>query len=310
MFNMVRGAARPSSIVLALVAMLPLAAQAADSPIAWATTKITGLQYLLVDLDPTDGVAPSATFNGAFYLNTASSDWSDWETMPKYSGSLAPTTTVSATDADSSVQASPDGWSTSSSLSASTVLAQFDGSSGSFQTRQIRRYTNLASSSIDDPTNEGMSITLGAKTALYIGGIASIAGQTDWEQLATTLSVIAPYPAQQSSQATIDAGVRVYLGKIQFEMGSIAPIMESRTESVFTFNSPFFETSFDRSQPFSVHFANFESAATELSFDLDVYAAAHVEASVNLQAIPEPSTWALLAGGLISLGLVRRRQRR
>lgn len=301
MFNMVRGAARPSSIVLALVAMLPLAAQAADSPVAWATTQITGLQYLLVDLDPTDGLAPSATFNGAAYL--IASENTDLETAPRYNGSLLPASTLSATGPYTSVQASPDGLSTSVTLSASDVVARLDSGLSNGSVSNTARIEFSGPNGYDPDAS--WSISLGAKTALYISGRASIEGQTDQEQLDAALSLIETDWYHVPEVAT---NIWVRLAALEHTQNpDEGTTLYQGSESTFNFGSLDEQTSFKSALPFGVHFANFDQAAKDIVFELGVQSWAGVSST---QAIPEPSTWALLAGGLISLGLVRRRQRR
>lgn len=314
MFNMVRGTVRsPSSVVLALMTMLPLVAQAADSPIAWATTHVTGLQYTLVDLDPADGLAPSVTFNGDFALSSALIPSAG---DPIYSGSLLPTSSLMATGPGSTAEASASGWSLKSTVTLDDVMSQIDLTQHTEQTIFIERYASIG---FTHPTDSSaLGITLGAKTGIFITGVVNIAGHVDNAPLEAALApfkIDNPFTSGYSlSGAMLD--IRLSWAEAPptddlflSEVGSDAWFYLSAGQLVGAS-----EPSFNHTKGFAVQLANMDVVSKEATFDISAGAAtetfAFVTPSAEVPAVPEPSTWAMLAGGLISLGLVRRRQRR
>lgn len=306
-----------------LFASLAATASAADGIVASGSASVTGLSYHLIDLDPTDGIAPSITFTGSYVgVGSVTSTWSDspWSFVPVGDSVHTPGDLFSSAPASyASSSGNVTGGYSSNSAAINTSLSMTDfnalasaGSEGGYGV--ILTAASGMFFGRDDhpdypgvwvPLNPGQSaFTLSANTALVIDGQWHVNANLD-------LSQVTP-------------GVFLNAFVTNHVSAGVALQLDDGKDGVFAYNSIGLQQSLDGNgpgelvidrmsdapdSPFSVQINNTSASSVNGALVLGAEADYNVRVSV-----PEPGTWALMGLGLVATGLVsgrstRRKQR-
>lgn len=282
---------------------------AADEEVIRASLQVSNLRYEVIDLTPDDGVDPSVTFGrlagfgepatqayiGAYdsehvsylYQNSARVDGSVFESDP-YAASVQ----------GNSQSIGPNGFSQNVVVYSSDVQS-FLG--GIVAEKVDANYMSTENSF----ANYGLTITLGANTAIRIKGdyeqsvdfnLTPLLSTPEWQRLADAgheLSLMASFysglraglSSGQPSFEIYDAAYSTYAAGQTVESGLQAPLYS----------------------PIDLTYANAESASVEhvVIFRSEL----STDAFSVLPPVPEPSTYVLMALGLVGIGAVARRSR-
>lgn len=332
-YNMVRLGLRPASLALAAALCLSTTVHAAESTfVSQASLSLTGLSFQLIDVNPTDGIAPSISFESKGYLG---GEWvydelADTYTHQggiQYSNSLLPSAPQSYVSAD--------GLSTINTTSNSVLMqSQVSGSDlhGALNAEDTYGYftkTVLQSTSGLDVGKafggDYESFTLSAGTGLILRGTFSSklsfadnsALQSEFEangyedvslvqNFHTTVDFTMAALDRESSDP-IGYGYDVKQGNYFYREA----YDDMSQDSLDGFAAVDRTTSSD----FEFTIVNFGSAdmsgvvALNMSVDSDLYLSGY-RPNIAIPAIPEPSTYALMGLGLVGIMGVTRRRRR
>ncbi len=306
--------------VLALVASLN-SAQAVT--LGSATASLTNLKVTLVDLDPSDGIAPSATFGPGllatfFQQNAVFADGINQET-----GGLFNPTAASGSDGKVSYELSATGI-TLSSVSDSADLPPADTRA----VRSVSLSSGVIYRNIGDPDPEASfpemgRFTLGANTGMVISGSADVsaAGPTSADVQAADIPALfndsqvdmSKLLLSFSTSAVVDLFISSALnadGDYEGDLPNGTTGSFRRAASVNGVDSP--EDSGSGSFALTLTNASAESLEAVVSFGMTastrVFASASRVTVPEVPAIPEPSTYLLMGLGLAGIGFARSRQ--
>jgi PEP-CTERM motif-containing protein len=310
--------AKLSSAVLALVAAM---GSAHAVTLADSTASLTNLKFTLVDLDPSDGIAPSVTFGSGVLSTYFQQGAAEPLSMDQALGGLFSGTASGSLGNNSYQIALPSEITLRSRVDSADLLL---GESYPEQSQYVgSAYAYNAYTAERDPFNEGAlasRFTLSANTALFITGQASarskVATSADLEGAALA-SLFDPALADVEG---LVSGFDSYAGvtmQLSSDPGGVFPPGEPygrtsrfmRTSGAVGVDSP---EGFD-SGAFALSFANGEAESADGFLSLDVsatasaWAAAPALSTFKVAAIPEPSTYLLMGLGLVGIGLARSR---
>ena len=331
-YNMVRLGLRPASLALAAALCLSSTAHAAESTfVAQASLSLTGLSFQLIDVNPTDGIAPSISFESTGYLG---GEWvydelADTYTHQggiQYSNSLLPSAPQSYVSAD--------GLSTINTTSNSVLMqSQVSGSDlhGALDDTDLLGYASrtwLTSSRFDVGKAFGgdyESFTLSAGTGLILRGTFS-----SKLSFADNSALQSEFEANGYEDVSL---VQNFHTTVDFTMAALD--RESSDPIGYGYDvkqgNYFYREAFDdmsqdsldgfaavdrtTSNDFEFTIVNFGSADMSgvVSLSMSVvsnHSLGSFRPSIDTPAIPEPSTYALMGLGLVGIMGVTRRRRR
>lgn len=297
-----------------LTAMLSMAAGhtcAADDEVIRASLQVSNLRYEVIDLKPEDGVDPSVTFGrmAGFAEPATQADIGAYDSehvsyryqnSAKVDGSVFVSDRYAASVQGNSQSIGPNGFSQNVVVYSSDVKSFLGGLvAGAVGTNYMSTENSFA--------NDGLTITLGANTAIRIMGdyehsvafnLTSLLSTPEWQRLENAgheLSLIASF--HTSLQAGFSSGQQSFGIYDEAYLGYAAA---PGAAVEFGLQSPLYS-------PIDLTYSNSESVPVE---HVVVFKS---ELSTNtysvLQAVPEPSTYALMALGLAGIGAVARRSR-
>lgn len=334
-YNMVRLGLRPASLALAAALCLSTTAHAAESTfVSQASLSLTGLSFQLIDINPSDGIAPSISFESKGYLGGewVYDDLADTYTHQggiQYSNSLLPSAPQSYVGVD--------GLSTINTTSNSVLMqSQVSGSNlyGALNAEDTYGYFSrevLQSTSSLDVGNEFNRdyelFTLSAGTGLIVRGtFSSKLSFADNSALQSELE--ANGYEDVSLHQTLNADASFMMAALSnLDVGSGWPNEGYDVQQGNYFHRRIFEevsqnslegfAALDRtaSNDFEFTISNFGGANMRGVLALTMYADNRLylkglSPNIDIPAIPEPSTYALMGLGLVGIMGVTRRRRR
>ncbi|KGM40393.1 hypothetical protein JY96_11110 [Aquabacterium sp. NJ1] len=308
-----------------LLASLVSTASAADGIVASGAASVTGLSYHLIDLDPTDGIAPSITFNDSYVgIGVVTSTWTP-QSQATGESTRTPGDLFTATPADfvsSSGNVTGSYNTNSATINSSLRASDLNAMASSYGTDGYTVSVTAASGMFfgrDEtpdvpgvwfPFNPGQSaFTLSANTALVIDG--------QWH-VNTGLDLTQVQPG-----AFIDS-IQANGWSANFDSHSSAVVAlqldDGNEGGVFAWNSHDLTQSLDGNglgelftnnvndqadSPFSVQINN--TGTSSVNGFLALGATADYKVTV---AVPEPGTWALMGLGLVGVLVTAGKRRR
>ena len=338
MSALIRTPLRPVMLACAIALCSHAAAQAAGDPIvAQSTLKLSGLSFELIDLTPGDGIAPSLSVQTQSIINSsntvfdeASGNW--LYNGPSYSNSLLlPTTPVNYT--------TPDGLGTVTSTSASmTLQSQFtlsqvlppltppDGT-GAGHVTDSRTLSGVDLLTFGRPYQMPLSgFTLGAGTSLVLRG--TLSAEMTFDSTAVQSALAATGYDSWYLYGTLKGAGRFELGNQLYDAdGNYGAIVQPSDPFYFEGRENLFHSygmdnsplNLSTSQDFEFTVDNFgDSDGTgwvelymRVNSDVRLHAVRFsvITPPIDIPAIPEPSTYALMGLGLVGIAAVARRRR-
>jgi len=231
---------------------------------------ISGLSFELIDLDPSDGISPSITFGQG---------WGNGSTY-LYTGAMTEARSISFSGAF------PE---TSRSLTTGPASSEikFEGTDvGTFATRasfhsdlNVVEFGQIPQEFAS--TDWYLDIQLSPKTALKISATGKV-------QASSNLALAAGSFSQLDAYARLD----VFTGSdgpSQIAYNNVSAVNATFSESI--------------EQMLSVTFTNDWSNVRTSTLHINTYLDHHIS------PVPEPSSWRLIAGGLLLLGMAARSRR-
>lgn len=309
-------------VLLASLATMTSTASAADS-IASGSASVTGLSYHLIDLDPTDGVAPSITFNDSYVgIAAVTTAWAnnmapvgEWVRTPGDLFTSAPANLVSS-GGNVTGSYNTDSAAISTSLRGAELNAMATRFGEDAYSVTVTAASGMFYGKDEFPDYPGVLIaynpgqsafTLSANTALVVDGQWHVNAGLDLNQLT-------PGAFLDSIQANawnayfvnhVAAGVALVLDNGQDDVFAYNSVQLSQTLDGNGPGELFTQRVSDESDaPFSVQINNASAASANGMLILG----AEADYSVSV-AVPEPGTWALMGLGLVGIGAVARRRR-
>ena len=331
MYNMVRLGLRPASLALAAALCLSTTAHAAESTfVSQASLSLTGLSFQLIDINPTDGIAPSISFESTGYLG---GEWfyaEDSYTRQggiQYNNSLLPSAPQSYVSAD--------GLSTINTTSNSVLMHnQVSGSDlyGALDAEDTYGYfTKTVSQSTSDLavgnefSDDWESFTLSAGTGLIVRGTFSNKFSfSDNSALQSELEI----KGYEGVSLLQNFDTKVFFAMAALDRESSDPIGYGYDvkQGNYFYREAFDDMSQDSldgfaavdrttSNDFEFTIVNFGSTDMSGVVLLNMSVDSSLELSgyrpnIAIPAIPEPSTYALMGLGLVGIMGVTRRRRR
>jgi hypothetical protein len=319
---------RPTKLGLAMSALLSLlagtSAQAEDIQLSSATASLSNLRFMVIDLDPTDGIAASAVFKtgGVLFGQPLYPEPTSLVATFDFNAQPIPASTVVMTEGVFS--SSSSGITLTSAMKASEMkpaipepLGDFSlgGHNLTFGTVGYLPYEPLP------PVDQGTTaVTLGANTALVISGDAAVAasGVLTWSGASSLVSPALAGAAVFSSNARALISMNLTTPLVYIDAQGNEVLMDTWASDEFKLSASF--SSYDgvaqqKTSPFSISLRNELPVSVNENFDLklEVGDGAKVLAYNNIPqvpSIPEPGTYALMGLGLAGIALARQRARR
>ncbi len=333
--HMVRMGLRPASLALAAALCLGSSAQAASDPLlAQTSLTLNGLSFQLIDLTPDDGIAPSLNFQTQVFIDIsrqgAGDMTPDYLGQPYQNSLLPPPQAYISADGMGSLTSTADSVTLQSQLPLSQLLPQ---PSPTDEAGTVDRVTRDAFQDMDmfvaDGVHKfadgnqgsigayGLPFTLGAGTGLVLQGTASTHLTFDGSALRTELDA---YGYEfWNLNAKLDADVMFSMSDID---GMDLPNMLwfSKASSMkFDQDSMNDTLSATKSQSFKFSLLNPHDTEMAGSVLLSLGIGSHLtldasrteitDPPIDIPAIPEPSTYALMGLGLVGIAAVARRRR-
>jgi hypothetical protein len=331
---------RYHTFALALLATLPLAAQAADGAgvLSTSSVSLSNLQVRLIDLTPDDGIAAGVRFSSLGVLANDQITYLDGGGIavggPTYSNSLLPTTPLSYQNGYGvTSNATPGGISVNSQITAGQLLSPEAGYDPTAEYNYTGAYVDggagLISANLATYDGSPARFTLAPNTALLITGTANLAVSVDTSALLAALADLpvtgwtlsrdyngssAQFSLNLYEDATDAGGSTVgsvtQSSGIDLSLGQSSVVFSSETPELTTWSNTV-------NKPFALTVVNANGVEQSGDVNLSVYDMQSY--SLALQAalpvdpggpgvVPEPGTYALMALGLAGLGVVSRRK--
>lgn len=298
------------------------------APASSATSTITGLTFKLVDLDPTDGIAPSMEIDPYWSFANLEIYEADgslvWENVP---GSVFANTSGSAVSSDGSLTASKNknGLSSSVNLSSGQLNALADPSRLGTPDHSSHLLGRVSANA--DVYSWPLQWTLSPRTQLVITGTASVNTSTDASGLASS-SMVSGITGQEWTLTAetmsfvsavldhtyVDWGITVgggFLGSDSFTL-SASSTQSVDQAGVHTVNPAVLSSN---QGSFNLHFDNTTTDIVQGSLAIKALTATWLSAKAYpavdapVGNIPEPGTFALMGLGLGLLALLGARTR-
>ena len=342
MSDMVRMGLRPASLALAAALCFGSSAQAADDPlVAQASVTLSGLSFQLIDLTPGDGIAPSLSFQTQGIIDTSNSVYDEasdsWlHSGPTYSNSLLPSTPVNYITADgmSTVTSTANSVTLQSQVQLSQILPSLTPPNA----EGTDDYIYLSSMSGTDLAvgnafpGEFQQFTLSAGSALVVRGSLSGSYTLDGTALKTGLeaSGYTDWSIYHTGAADASFVMAAQFSDLSAESAGFEGLIGNQVNGVFaqlvdnggTFlNSAdvelLLQTANSRDFEFTLTNLGDTDMTGLLALNLGTYSDLSVSANrislgtppIDIPAIPEPSTYALMGLGLVGITAVARRRR-
>jgi PEP-CTERM motif len=302
-------------------------AQAQGAPALMSTSaSLSKLSFSLIDLDPNDGITPGMTINAAKGYLRAPSDASSPSAY--FEGSFLPSSAVSKSDSLVSAAITPTGASAAIAFSMDQFLARAESYGSQYYDLmsfsgdlQLGAFAGVFVFDMDDESlPNSATFTLTPRTALVVSGQAQVSNTIDTAALRDWLSTTSytKFELYDSSAASIDV---LLLPKDQnlFEtdldgyaqaMPGMAFAMRTPAREFTMASNSVVSDTIGQTDEFSIRFDNASDADASmgLAFAVNTYTRPTVWLEKPVNAVPEPSTWPLMALGLLGMALARRRQ--
>ncbi len=307
-----------STLLLALATGMAANAQAASPSVLTSMASLSNVQIELIDLNPNDGIAPALTFNGQGVLaaQLINYDTGTYDGPGYANGNFLPNQEVRYDTADVTNVATGSSLSVANHLTwdrVATKLTDTPGGNGSMSNVFLSNSAGLfyyepGCGSIDLP------FTLTANTALVIRGTMSASASLQGGAISQALQE-SGYTGGWSPSRSGYLGASVSLSSwhdyIDGQDRAVGSYFSRSEANVYL--SPDLLVSNDQlisgdstASDFVVNFSNFDSISRMGSVTLTVQATDDLTL-MTVQAIPEPSTYALMGLGLVGMMWARRR---
>lgn len=327
MKNSVLAHLTPVAAALTLATLLTNPARAADAVLMSSTATLSDLTYQLIDLDPTDGITPWATFSISGFVGVGSPGS---DTTYSSTTGLGPSQSIlTATgNGSASALAGPNQIQVYSSIRTSDVLP-FNTTNGDYYYQPFASSSGTATTAGGVDPDTGLivpSVTLSANTLLVITGSATFQRTMDLTPLQSAVA------ASGASYLSIDGGsnssiTASLISQTNTNEGSNVNGADLNLYSPYDYLYGFVHATTQEGDaalisnyqstlsPFKLSLANTNATSLDANLSSSLYttsslrvAAYYPDTTPPQPAVPEPSTYILTGLGLFAAGAVARKR--